>query len=47
MIDRSNNMSTERIEAVYEHGGFRPITPVGIKLKEGQKELLPTILFGK
>lgn len=30
-------MSTETIEAVYEHGGFRPITPVGIKLKEGQK----------
>ena len=30
-------MATETIEAVYEHGGFRPITPVDINLLEGQK----------
>jgi predicted DNA-binding antitoxin AbrB/MazE fold protein len=30
-------METETIEAVYEHGGFRPITPVDINLAEGQK----------
>jgi len=30
-------MATESIEAVYEHGGFRPITPVDINLAEGQK----------
>jgi predicted DNA-binding antitoxin AbrB/MazE fold protein len=30
-------MATETIEAVYEHGGFRPITPVDIILAEGQK----------
>ncbi|SPD72577.1 conserved hypothetical protein [uncultured Desulfobacterium sp.] len=30
-------MATETIEAVYEHGGFRPITPAAINLLEGQK----------
>ena len=30
-------MATETVEAVYEHGGFRPITPVGMNLAEGQK----------
>ncbi len=30
-------MATETIEAVYEHGGFRPITPTDINLAEGQK----------
>jgi predicted DNA-binding antitoxin AbrB/MazE fold protein len=30
-------METETIEAVYEHGGFRPITPLDIDLVEGQK----------
>ena len=30
-------MATETIEAVYEHGGFRPIAPVGMDLAEGQK----------
>ena len=29
-------MARETIEAVYEHGGFRPITPVD-HLPEGQK----------
>jgi predicted DNA-binding antitoxin AbrB/MazE fold protein len=30
-------MATETIEAIYEHGGFRPITPVEINLAEGQQ----------
>lgn len=30
-------MAAETIEAVYEHGGFRPITPMDINLAEGQK----------
>jgi predicted DNA-binding antitoxin AbrB/MazE fold protein len=30
-------MVSETIEAVYEHGGFRPISPVGAKLVDGQK----------
>lgn len=30
-------MATETIEAVYEHGGFRPIVPVDMNLTEGQK----------
>lgn len=30
-------MTTETIEAIYEHGGFRLITPVKLKLAEGQK----------
>ena len=30
-------MATETIEAVYEHGGFRPIAPVDMNLTEGQK----------
>lgn len=30
-------MATETIEAVYEHGGFRPIAPVDVNLAEGQK----------
>ncbi len=30
-------MTTETIEAVYEHGGFRPVTPESITLEEGQK----------
>jgi predicted DNA-binding antitoxin AbrB/MazE fold protein len=29
-------MATETIEAVYEHGSFRPIGPVGMDLAEGQ-----------
>jgi predicted DNA-binding antitoxin AbrB/MazE fold protein len=36
-VDRRSTMATETIEAVYEHGGFRPITPVDIILAEGQK----------
>jgi predicted DNA-binding antitoxin AbrB/MazE fold protein len=35
--DRSNPMATETIEAVYEHGGFRPLTRVDMNLAEGQK----------
>jgi predicted DNA-binding antitoxin AbrB/MazE fold protein len=31
------NMTTETIEAVYEHGGFRLVAPVGLKLSEGQR----------
>ncbi|RJQ48362.1 MAG: DUF104 domain-containing protein [Desulfobacteraceae bacterium] len=30
-------METETIEAVYEHGGFRPTAPVDLNLSEGQK----------
>lgn len=30
-------MATATVEAVYEHGGFRPITPVDMNLAEGQK----------
>jgi len=30
-------MTTGSIEAVYEHGGFRPINPVDVDLMEGQK----------
>lgn len=30
-------MTTESIEAVYEHGTFRLVTPVDLKLIEGQK----------
>lgn len=30
-------MTTDTIEAVYEHGGFRPIAPLDIDLAEGQK----------
>ena len=30
-------MTTEGIEAVYEHGTFRLVTPVDLKLIEGQK----------
>jgi predicted DNA-binding antitoxin AbrB/MazE fold protein len=30
-------MATETVEAVYEHGGFRPIFPVDMNLTEGQK----------
>ena len=30
-------MATETIEAIYEHGGFRPIAPMDINLAEGQK----------
>jgi predicted DNA-binding antitoxin AbrB/MazE fold protein len=30
-------MSIETIEAVYEDGSFRPISPVDIDLTEGQK----------
>lgn len=30
-------MKTEAIEAVYEHGGFRVITPTDLGLAEGQK----------
>lgn len=30
-------MATETIEAIYEQGGFRLITSVGLKLSEGQK----------
>jgi predicted DNA-binding antitoxin AbrB/MazE fold protein len=33
-------MTTETIEAVYEQGGFRPVSPVAVKLAEGQKVLL-------
>jgi predicted DNA-binding antitoxin AbrB/MazE fold protein len=29
-------MTTETIEAIYEHGGFRPISPVDIRFAEGQ-----------
>jgi predicted DNA-binding antitoxin AbrB/MazE fold protein len=30
-------MTTESIEAVYEHGTFRLVAPVDLKLVEGQK----------
>lgn len=30
-------MKTVTIEAVYEHGGFRLVTPSELKLTEGQK----------
>lgn len=30
-------MATQTIEAVYEHGGFRPVVPVDMNLVEGQK----------
>ena len=30
-------MSTETIEAVYEHGSFRPVAPADVDLAEGQK----------
>jgi len=30
-------MTTETVEAVYEHGGFRLVAPVDLKLPEGQK----------
>ncbi len=30
-------MSTQLIEAVYEHGSFRPIAPVDMNLTEGQR----------
>jgi predicted DNA-binding antitoxin AbrB/MazE fold protein len=37
MVQKNNPMKTETIEAVYEHGGFRPTTPVDLELAEGQK----------
>jgi predicted DNA-binding antitoxin AbrB/MazE fold protein len=30
-------MTTDAVEAVYEHGGFRLVAPVDLKLAEGQK----------
>lgn len=30
-------MKTEAIEAVYEHGSFRPVAPADLELAEGQK----------
>jgi predicted DNA-binding antitoxin AbrB/MazE fold protein len=30
-------MKTETIEAVYEHGSFRPVAPADVELAEGQK----------
>lgn len=33
-------MATETIEAIYEQGGFRVVTPCKLKLNEGQKVLL-------
>ena len=30
-------MATETIEAVYEHGSFRPIAPENMNFAEGQK----------
>jgi predicted DNA-binding antitoxin AbrB/MazE fold protein len=30
-------MATQLIEAVYEHGSFRPVAPVDIDLAEGQR----------
>lgn len=30
-------MATRLIEAVYEHGSFRPVAPVDIDLAEGQR----------
>ncbi len=33
-------MATEAIEAVYEHGGFRPIAQADINLAEGQRVLI-------
>ncbi len=30
-------MTTETVEAVYEHGGFRLVAPIDLKLAEGQK----------
>jgi predicted DNA-binding antitoxin AbrB/MazE fold protein len=37
MINRNDLMTTQTIEAVYEHGGFRPVVPVAMNLSEGQK----------
>jgi predicted DNA-binding antitoxin AbrB/MazE fold protein len=31
------SMTTETVEAVYEHGGFRLVAPSHLKLAEGQK----------
>ncbi len=33
-------MATEKIEAVCEHGGSRPIAPLGMNLTEGQNVCL-------
>lgn len=30
-------MTTKAVEAVYEHGGFRLVAPIDLKLSEGQK----------
>ena len=30
-------MKTETIEAVYEHGSFRPVAPADLEFAEGQK----------
>jgi len=30
-------MTTETVEAVYEHGSFRRVAPADLKLAEGQK----------
>ena len=30
-------MATQTIEAVYEHGSFRPIAPMDMNLAEGQR----------
>lgn len=30
-------MTTESVEAVYEHGGFRLVKPTDLKLAEGQR----------
>ena len=30
-------MKTEAVEAIYERGGFRLVTPADLKLAEGQK----------
>jgi len=30
-------MKTEAVEAVYEQGGFRLVTPADVKLSEGQR----------
>jgi predicted DNA-binding antitoxin AbrB/MazE fold protein len=37
IAERISPVTTETIEAVYEHGSFRPIAPVGMNLTEGQK----------
>jgi predicted DNA-binding antitoxin AbrB/MazE fold protein len=35
--ERSKAMATQMIEAVYEHGSFRPVAPMDMDLAKGQR----------